>query len=89
MELDKYKHFFNWAKRYFWLTNEKNIGNIERAIIRDYHLQFDKIKDEVPLSEFNQVCDKLNEIRLEVLHKKKNDLRKDIKIENVLDFLKD
>jgi len=26
--LEQYTSFFNWAKRYFWLTDEQNIGNI-------------------------------------------------------------
>ncbi len=87
--LEKHTPFFNWAKRYFWLIDEQNIGNIERAIIKEYHLEFTKMMKEISLEEFRWVWIKLSMIHVEVLFKKKNDLTKDIKPENVLDFLND
>jgi len=86
---EKYKLLFNLAKRCYWLEDEKKTGNLERAIIKEYHLLFSEITNKLPLSEFSQVWNRLYEIRLEVHNRKKNDLRSDIKIKNVLDFMQD
>lgn len=81
--IEKYHVFFNYAKGYYWLNEQKRIGNIERVIIKEYHVLFHKILQEATPAQFEVIWIKLSEVRADVLTSKKEN----IKEESVLDFL--
>lgn len=84
--LNKYTAFFNYAKKYYWLTGEKNLGNLDRAIIREYHLFFRETMNNLGLEEFEAVWIALSEISIEIISRKKKEVRKNQRIENVSDL---